>query len=70
MYAFTLKLLIVSGGFKPSDKEGARSSRSGDKVEGGCLRFFFRPLGPQFGPKIRGGWGGGRAPPLDPPLIV
>ena len=32
---------------------------------------FFRPFGPQFGLKIRGGGKGGRAPwapPLDPPL--
>ena len=28
---------------------------------------FFRPFGPHFGLKIRGG---GRAPPLDPPLDI
>ena len=38
----------------------------------GLKKFFFRPYGPQFGLKIRGGggWGGGPpwAPPLDLPL--
>ena len=28
--------------------------------------IFFRPFGPQFGLRIRAGWGGGA--PLDPPL--
>ena len=39
---------------------------------GGCLKFLFRAFGPQFGPKIREGGGGGvaRAPSLDPPPIV
>ena len=40
--------------------------------------IFFRPFGPQFGLRIRAGWGwgwgvgggvgGGLGPPLDPPL--
>ena len=30
------------------------------KVGGGLTKNFFRPFGPHFGPKIRGG--------LDPPL--
>ena len=29
---------------------------------------FFSPFGPQFGLKNKKGGGGGRAPPLDPPL--
>ena len=37
----------------------------------GLKKIFFRPYGPQFGLKIRGGGGGGGppgAPPLDLPL--
>ena len=30
---------------------------------------MFRPLGPEFGPNIRGGGQAPRVPPLDPPLI-
>ena len=29
---------------------------------------FFRPFGPQFSLKIRGGEQGARVPPLDPPM--
>lgn len=36
------------------------------KVGGGSYKKFFQPLGPHFGPKIRGGHAG--APPLDSPL--
>ena len=36
----------------------------------GLPQKCFRPFGPQFGPKIRGGGGSHPAPPLDPPLIT
>ena len=37
----------------------------------GLQKVFFRPFGPQFGLKIRGGGGRApRAPPLDPPLVL
>ena len=37
---------------------------------GGSLKKnFFRPFGPQFSQRIGGGRGGGRTPPLYPPLI-
>ena len=45
---------------------GGWSSRPLAKWGRGCWslkKFFFRPFGPQFGPKIRG------APLLDPPLL-
>ena len=36
---------------------------------GGSYKKIFQPLGPHFGPKIRGEHAGGpRAPPLDSPL--
>ena len=58
-------LLLISGGFIPSDK-GAGGGRS--------QKNFFRSFGPLFGLNIRGGGGGGgracRAPPLDPPLLM
>ena len=42
---------------RPSDKEGVRSSWPRDRGRGGgrSWKIFFRPFGPQFGPKIRGG---------------
>ena len=49
---------------------GPRSSRPLEKGRPSLQKNFFRPVGPQFGLKIRGE-GGGRvpwAPPLDPPL--
>ena len=36
----------------------------------GIKKNFFRPFGPQFGLKIRGGAGPPRPPPLDLPLNV
>ena len=42
------------GRSRPSDKAGARSSRPWDKESGGHKKIF-RPFGPQFGLKIRGG---------------
>ena len=36
----------------------------------GLQKVFFRPFGPQFGLKIRGGARAPRAPPLDPPLVL
>ena len=61
---------VDSGGSRPSDKGwgGGGSSRPWDKGGGGGLKKIFRPFGPQFGPKIRGG--GGAAPPLDLPTLV
>ena len=46
-----------------------RSSRPLDKWGGGgrSPKKLFRPFGPQFGPKIKGGPAAG-ATPLDPPL--
>ena len=51
------------------------SFRPLDKMGDGLPKSFFRPFGPQFGPKIWegrrvgvGGWSGPRVPPLDPPL--
>ena len=35
----------------------------------GLSKCFFRPFGPQFGPKVRGGALAPRAPPLDLPLV-
>ena len=46
-----------SGASRPPDKEG-----------GGLKNNFFRPFGPQFDLKIRGGGRVPRAPPLDPPV--
>ena len=36
--------------------------------EGGAQKHYFRPFGPQFGPKIRGD-PGTPAPPMDLPLL-
>ena len=47
---------------------GGGSSRPLDKGKTGPPKISFRPFGPQFGPKIRGG-GAPPAPPLDPPLV-
>ena len=65
-----LKATHFSGGFRPTDKGrgGGRSSRSQDKGGPGLQKISFRPVGPQFGLKIKWGGGGPTAPPLDPPL--
>ena len=57
-------------GSRPSDKGGPRSSIPWDGGEGGrrSPKIFFRPLGPQFGLKMKGKPGHSRAPSLDPPL--
>jgi len=51
-----VRLYTISGGSRPSDKEGAGgrgSSRPLDKGRGsGLKKTFFRPFGPQFGLKI------------------
>ena len=56
----------ISGGSGPSDKGGegwgwggGRSSRPWDKARGWARsqKIFFRPFGPQFALKIRGGGG-------------
>ena len=59
-----------SAGSRPWDKGGGgeRSSRPLDKGGPGRPKNFFRPFGPQFGPKLRGGGQPPRAQPLDPPL--
>ena len=49
-------LVLFTGGSPPSNK-GGWSSRPWDKGEGRFKFFFFRPFGPQFGLKIRGGTG-------------
>ena len=51
-------LLLISGGFIPSDK-GAGGGRS--------QKNFFRSFGPLFGLNIRGGGGGGVGPGLPGP---
>ena len=48
-------VLNSSGGSRQLDKDGGGGGRSRKKC--------FRPVGPQFGFKLRGG------PPLDPPLL-
>ena len=69
-----MNLVRYSGGSRPSDKGGGvgggkRSSRPSDKgVPGLRKKFVFRPFGPQFGLKIKGGNRAPRASPLDPPL--
>ena len=67
-----LMLLLITGGFIPSDK-GAGGGYSYPGIrEGRSQKNFFCPSRPQFGLNIRG-WGGGRAsraPPLDPPLLM
>ena len=61
--------ITSSDGSKPSDTEGARSSRLSDKGKARPPKNLFRPFGPQFGLKIKGGRGlDPPAPPLDPPL--
>ena len=47
---------VSNGRSRPSDKGG---------VGAVSIIFFFRPYGPQFGLKTRGGGGA----PLDPPLV-
>ena len=61
-----------SGGSRPSDK-GGRGWGAGHpdtEIRGGpqSQKNFFRPFGPQFGLKIRGGARAPRTLPLDPPL--
>ena len=62
-----------SAGSRPWDMEGGgRSYRPCDKRRGGggVSKLFFRPFGPYFGLKIRGGGAGPpRAPSLDPPMF-
>ena len=48
---------------------GGRSSRPLDKGETGLPKKFFRPSGPQFGPKVRGAGTPPPAPPLDLHLV-
>ena len=55
-----LKATHFSGGSRPTDK--GRGGGGG----GGLQKNFFRPFGPQFGLKLKGGRAP-RAPPLDPP---
>ena len=54
--------ITSSGGSKPLDTEGARSSRPPDKGKTRGQKNFFRPFGPQFCLEIGGG-GGGAGPP-------
>ena len=61
--------ITSSGGSKPLDTEGARSSRPPDKGKARGQKNFFRPFGPQFCLEIGGGGGwGSRAPDLHPRL--
>lgn len=50
---------------------GGGNSHPDPEIRGAqCKRnFFFRPFGSQFGPKIRGGLGGGGASQV-PPLVL
>ena len=52
-----------SGGSIPSDKGGG-GGHLDPKIRGGAgfKKHFFRPFGPQFGSKIRGGGGPGPSP--------
>ena len=54
--------ITSNGGSKPLDTEGACSSRPWDKGKARPQKNFFRPFGPQFGLKIRGGEGGPPGP--------
>ena len=59
--AILQQCMYACGGSRPSYKEGGGGViHTLRKVEGGLKKKSFRPFGPQFGPKIRGG--------LDPPL--
>ena len=49
--------VLNSGGSRQSDKDGGGRGRS--------RKICFRPVGPRFGFKLRGGGGA----PLDPPLL-
>ena len=65
--AWSVKKSPFSGESRPSDKGGPDHSGSELSWGGPSSKKVFRPLGPHFGLKIRGG----RAPPgppLDPPL--
>ena len=68
----------ASGGSRPSDKRvwwggvgggavGGGYPDSEIREPGGLKTNIFRPFGPHFGLKIRGGGPGSQAPPLDPP---
>lgn len=50
---FPCHIILHSGGSRPSNKDGARSSTPWDKGEegGGAVlkKFFCQPFGPQFG---------------------
>ena len=54
-------MYVCSGGFRPSDKGGGgRGGGHPDPdIRGGSWpqKIFFRPFGPHFGLKIRGGQG-------------
>ena len=66
-----LTLRKCSAVSRPWDKGGGGggSSRPLDKGRGsGLQKNFFRPFGPQFDLRIRGGARVPRAPPLNPPL--
>ena len=55
--------LVIRGGGHSDPEIRGRGSVSN--------KYFFGPLGLNFGLKIKGrGGGGGRAPPLDPPLLI
>ena len=56
-----------SGGSRPSDKGGGGGHPDPEIRGARPQKICFRPLGPHFGLKIRGGHVP-RAPPLDPPL--
>ena len=59
----------ISGGSRHSDKGGGGHPDAEIREMPGLKKTFFRPFGPQFSLKIRGG-GAPWVPPLDPPLDI
>ena len=61
--------ITSSGGSKPSDTEGAWSSRPSDKGKARLQKDFISALWASVWSRNKGGWGWPpRAPPLHPPL--